>query len=233
MKLSIVIPCYNEAENIPLLLAEYAKQLSGRSDIEVILVDNNSKDDTAGVLAGLVPQYPFLRTAFESSPGYGFAILAGLNASTGEYVGWTHGDMQAPPQNVIRAWELIQSFGGQNVYVKGKRYGRPLFDQLFTFGMTVFETLYLGSWLNDINAQPNIFHRSFFEKWHNPPTDFSFDLYALHKAKKEKMRIVRFAVPFLKRMHGTSAWNTGLASKWKFIKRTVDFSRKLKRENKI
>lgn len=230
MKLSIIIPCYNEAENIPLILEEYNKLLNNRTDIEVILVDNNSKDNTAEVLNKLAPKYHFLKIVFEPVPGYGSTILAGLKHANNEYVGWTHGDMQTPPQNVISAFELMQSYNSrQDIYIKGKRYGRQLADKIFTLGMSLFETIYMGALLNDINAQPNIFHRSFFESWKNPPTDFSLDLYAFYKAKKEGLKIVRFAVPFLRRIHGTSAWNTGLASKWKFIKRTVKFSQRLKK----
>ena len=48
-----------------------------------------------------------------------------------------------------------------NCYVKGDRKGRPIFDQIFTLGMSFFETIYLRTKLWDINAQPNIFHRSF------------------------------------------------------------------------
>ena len=90
----------------------------------------------------------------------------------------------------------------------------------------------MGERLHDINAQPNIFHRSFFESWDNPPHDFSLDLYALYMAKKRKISVVRFDVLFPERIHGTSSWNTGFAAKKKFIKRTLDFSSKLKKRLK-
>lgn len=82
----------------------------------------------------------------------------------------------------------------------------------------------------DINAQPNIFHRSFFESLHNTPKDFSLDLYFLYMAKKRGLNVIRFDVLFPERVHGESSWNTGFLSKWKFIKRTIDFSIKLKKE---
>jgi hypothetical protein len=49
-------------------------------------------------------------------------------------------------------------------------------------------------------------------------------------AKKKGLNVIRFDVIFPERLHGESSWNTGLASKWKFIKRTLDFSVKLKKE---
>jgi len=232
MKLSIVIPCYNEAKNIPLILERYMKIIS-RNEIEVVLVNNGSTDETAVVLHELLPKYPFLKIAnVPVNQGYGYGILLGLKESTGDFIGWTHGDMQTPPEDVATAFGLIQKNGNDpKLYCKGTRRGRPVFDLIFTFGMSLFETLYLGKWLYDINAQPNIFHRSFFEKWKNPPTDFSLDLYALYLAKQEKMKIIRFPVFFLKRIHGESHWNKNFASKWKFIKRTMEFSVKLKKNN--
>jgi glycosyltransferase involved in cell wall biosynthesis len=231
MKLSIVVPCYNEAANLPHLLAAYAAVIV-RDDIEVVLVNNGSTDTTADVLAELAPQYRrFLRiVTVPVNQGYGFGILSGLRATTSEYIGWTHGDLQTPPADVVRGLDLIEaSTTPQRLYVKGTRVGRPLFDRFFTFGMSVFETLYLRCWLYDINAQPNIFPRSFFTTWENPPHDFSFDLYVLYTAKKANLHITRFVVPFLARQHGHSSWNTGLKSKWKFIKRTITFSLELKK----
>ena len=70
----------------------------------------------------------------------------------------------------------------------------------------------------------------FFETWKNPPRDFALDLYALYMARKANLNIVRFDVLFPERQHGQSHWNNGsLKAKWKFIKRTLDFSVKLKR----
>ena len=139
--------------------------------------------------------------------------------------------MQTDPTDVLKALEIIEKQkNSHNTYVKGDRKGRALFDQFFTMGMSLFESVYLGKKLWDINAQPNIFHRSFFESLDNIPKDFSLDLYFLYIAQKQGLKIVRFDVVFPPRIHGESSWNTGLASKWKFIKRTIDFSVKLKKE---
>lgn len=230
MKLSIVVPCYNEKENIPLILERFRKVIEKR-DVEVILVDNGSTDGTAELLKKLLPEYPFAHTVrVKVNQGYGYGILQGLKECNGDYIGWTHADMQTDPEDVIRAFKLIERSGRNQVFVKGRRKGRPLFDRFFTNGMSLFESLYLGTRLYDINAQPNIFPRGFLKEWKKPPYDFSLDLYALYMAKKKKMEVIRFEVLFPERIHGTSSWNTGLVSKWKFIKRTLAFSRKLKKE---
>ena len=55
MRFSLVIPCYNEAANLPLLL-ERCKELAVRPGVEVVLVDNGSTDSTAEVLQNLLPK---------------------------------------------------------------------------------------------------------------------------------------------------------------------------------
>lgn len=231
MKLSIVVPCYNEEKNIPLVLEKFQSVIK-RDDVEVILVNNGSKDNSQLVLNELIPKYPFARTVLvEVNQGYGFGILSGLKEAKGDYIGWTHADMQTDPYDSIKALDLIESAGNpKNLFVKGNRKGRPIFDNFFTIGMSFFESVYMGVALWDINAQPNIFHKSLFASWKNPPFDFSLDLFALYSAKKKGFQVLRFPVIFPERLHGASSWNTGLSSKWKFIKRTLDFSFKLKKE---
>ncbi len=233
MKLSIVVPCFNEEKNIPLIANRFNEVIK-RDDIEVILVDNGSTDNSHCVIEDLLPKYSFLRTVkLESNQGYGFGILFGLRGAQGEYIGWTHADMQTDPYDVIRGLELIErSSQPTKIFVKGKRQSRPIGDRFFTCGMSAFESMYLGVPLNDINAQPNLFHCSFFELWEDPPYDFSIDLYAFYMARRHNFDVVRFPVRFTQRIHGHSHWNSGLKAKWKFIKRTLDFSFSLKRRLK-
>jgi len=233
MKLSIVVPCYNEAKNIPLILERFGQVIQG-ADKELILVDNGSTDNSQDIMKSLLPDYPFARIEkVEVNQGYGFGILSGMHAARGEYLVWTHADMQTDPYDVIKAFELIEKAPRpEETYVKGNREGRPLMDNIFTWGMGIFESIYLGVSLKDINAQPNLFHRSFFESWKSPPHDFSLDLYAFYMARCQQISIIRFPVLFKKRIHGHSHWNFGWKSKWKFIKRTLDFSFKLKKRLK-
>ena len=226
------MPCYNESKNIPLILKKFASVIN-RDDIEVLLVNNGSTDNSDTIFSELVSNYPFARVVdVEVNQGYGFGIVSGLKNAKGEFIGYTHADMQTDPADVLKALQIIeQQENPKNIYIKGDRKGRAIFDQFFTMGMSAFETIYLGKKLWDINAQPNIFHRDFFELIKDDcPKDFSLDLYFLYTAQKNGLNIVRFDVLFSERIHGESSWNSGLASKWKFIKRTIEFSIKLKKE---
>ncbi len=227
MKFSLIIPCFNEASNLPLLL-ERCKVLAAKSEVEVILVDNGSTDSTTQLLLNLLARYPGCRTVrVEKNLGYGFGILSGLRAAKGEILGWTHADMQTDPQDVFNGLELFERYG-RDILVKGRRYGRPLADVIFTIGMSLFETLLLAKPMWDINAQPTMFSHKFFESWRSPPDDFSLDLYAYYQAQSQGLKVYRFPVKFGERAHGVSNWNVNWDAKWKFIRRTIAFSIKLK-----
>jgi glycosyltransferase involved in cell wall biosynthesis len=229
MRFSLVIPCYNEAANLPLLL-ERCKELAARPNVEVVLVDNGSTDSTTEVLQNLLPKYPGCRSIrVEKNQGYGFGIVSGLQAAKGEVLGWTHADMQTDPQDALLGLELLQKHG-DDIFVKGRRYGRPFMDVVFTVGMSIFETVLLARPMWDINAQPTMFSRRFFESWTVPPDDFSLDLYAYYQAKKCGLKVYRFPVRFGERAHGVSHWNVSWAAKRKFIHRTVNFSLQLKKK---
>ncbi len=231
MLFSIIVPCYNEEQNIPLIFEKFSQALSDNPcKLELLLVNNGSTDGSANVFEQLLPKYPFARiVTVEKNQGYGYGILQGLYSAKGDYLGWTHADLQTDPKDVLKAINIVHERGSGNLYVKGNRKGRPFFDQFFTTGMSIFESFYLGEKLYDINAQPNIFPASFFKNWQNPPYDFALDLYALYIALKQGLEVIRFDVAFPPRIHGTSNWNTGIAAKYKFIKRTFDFSYKLKK----
>lgn len=231
MKFSLVIPCYNESSNLPLLL-ERCAELGRQPGIEVVLVDNGSTDNSPEVFAALLPRYPGCRSIrIDVNQGYGFGILTGLRAAKGGILGWTHADMQTDPQDVLRGLAFFDG-NGNDFFVKGRRYGRSASDVFFTTGMSVFETALLGQALWDINAQPTMFSRSFFETWREPPSDFSLDLFAYYLARRSKLKICRFPVRFGARAHGLSHWNVNWAAKRKFIRRTVDFSLQLRRRVK-
>ena len=228
MKYSLIIPCFNEEKNLPLLI-EKSKELLSRNDIQLILVDNGSTDNTKKILLNYKLKHKNLSVVHvKENKGYGFGILSGLNEAEGDIIGWTHADMQTDPNDFLEGIIFFKKFS-ENIFVKGKRYGRPFGDTFFTIGMSIFESILLGTRLWDINAQPTIFSKSFFHSLKNPPNDFSLDLYFYYKAIQSNLKIYRFPVLFGERAHGVSHWNVDFSSKLKFIRRTINYSFKLKK----
>ena len=232
VKFSLIVPCYNEASGIPALF-ERCHEVFQSPEYEVVLVDNGSTDHTQTLLAELLVKHPIIRTIrLNTNIGYGKGILAGLESAQGEILAWTHADLQTDPKDVLEGFKLFsQTRNLQKSYIKGLRYGRSIPDFFFAFCMSCFETLLFRKLLWDINAQPNIFSRGFYDTWIDPPQDFSLDLYVYFQAKKQRLNIIRFPVFFGLRQHGVSHWNISWQDKMKFIYRTFRYSLKLKRES--
>ena len=231
---SLVIPCYNEADNLPMLVERCREVTSRRNNLEIIFVDNGSTDESASIFAAHIDtaREPQLRVCtVENNRGYGFGIVSGLHSAQGECLGWTHADMQTDPTDFLEAINLYESHGCKPAYIKGKRQTRPFRDQLFTTGMTLFEYGLLGYWMDDINAQPNLFQRSFFESLKSPPIDFSLDLYFFFSALADGLPLYRFPVVFGDRLHGVGH-NDKLSAKLRYSSATISYSIKLKKHLK-
>jgi glycosyltransferase involved in cell wall biosynthesis len=226
--LSIVIPCYNEEKSIPELVARCGR-LYDQHGIEFILVDNGSLDNSRKILEIQTQNLRGVNTVFvDKNLGYGFGIRQGLAATKSTYTGWTHADLQTDIGDVVAALEVLNTMPNASVFVKGNRSGRPIFDTLFTFGMSIFESLLFRTRLWDINAQPTIFSSTLLNDFVNAPDDFSLDLFAYLTAKKQGYSVHRIPVYFHKRVHGVSSWNVGWRSRIKFIRRTLNFSFELR-----
>jgi glycosyltransferase involved in cell wall biosynthesis len=232
VRLSLVIPCYNEARSLPQLIARCSEVFAAEPACEIVLVDNGSTDDSADVLARELANKTGIRSVrVPVNRGYGHGILEGLRSSGSEILGWTHADLQTDPMDAVRGLAMFRNERDPNrLFVKGSRYGRPVADVVFTFGMSFFETLWMGRAMRDINAQPTLFPRTFLESWRDPPEDFALDLFAYAEAKSSGMKVRRFPVLFAPRQHGVSHWNVDWKAKAKFIRRTLDFSFRLRRE---
>lgn len=234
-KLSVIVPCYNEAENIPLIIADFKRAATERDDVEIILVNNGSSDDSSVVLERELKKErsDFFRVVnVEKNQGYGFGILAGLEVASADTLAWTHADMQTDPADVFRGFELYQKENNDKIFVKGKRRNRALAEYLLTFAMQSFASTMLKIFLNDINAQPKIFSKNFYYSFlkDKAPNDFSLDLFALYQAKKNNFLIKEVDVYFKKRLYGEAK---GGAGSWrvriKVIRRTVSYILKLRK----
>ena len=131
----------------------------------------------------------------------------------------------------MKGFEYFKESNKDILFVKGLRRKRKVGDEFFTICMSIIASIFLKKYLWDINAQPNLFPKSFFNSWKNPPADFSLDLYVLNNAKKQKFNIVRFPVVFKDPIFGSSKWNKNFFSKIKFIKRNFVYTFKLAFQN--
>ena len=132
-RLSCVIPCYNEAANLRLLLPILAEQLRGcTSEWEVVLVNDGSRDDTSAVFDEWTHQPGFRAIEFSRNFGKEAALTAGLQAANGDVVVLMDSDMQHPPRFIPEMVKQWQS-GSDVVYaLRENRDDESLFKQVGT-----------------------------------------------------------------------------------------------------
>ena len=229
--LSVIIPCYNESENISVI---FNKLSLFDNDVEIVFVDNGSTDNTAERISDKVAEINRCNikcVTVTTNIGYGHGIMSGVNSASGEVLSWTHADLQTDPSDVLEAYKKYTAHPRYpDCILMGRRVGRKFFDAMFTAGMSLLSTVLLRVPLSDVNAQPKGFHRNFLKKLPNPPRDFSLDLYLLYQARVHKYPILEHQVHFGKRLYGESKGGGTLKGKLKLIQRTWKYIMKLTRE---
>jgi dolichol-phosphate mannosyltransferase len=107
--LSLVIPAFNEQQNIDVLLKRCGEALSGLSrPFEVIIIDDGSTDDTPALLLAGLSQYPWLRILrMVRNGGQSAAFDAGFRAARGQFIATIDADLQNEPEEIPRLLQLL------------------------------------------------------------------------------------------------------------------------------
>ena len=106
-KLSLVIPTFNESQNINQIVSVLSKLLDRTipEDYELIVVDDDSPDRTWEIADKLIPSYPQLRVIRrETERGLSTAVIRGWQAARGEILGVIDADLQYPPEILLQLW---------------------------------------------------------------------------------------------------------------------------------
>lgn len=100
ISVSVIVPTYGEAENLPALVAQVAKAFNARGwRWEIVVVDDNSPDATSTVLAALVQDHPQLRFLIRKEDrGLSSAVLAGFAMARFDYLVVMDADLSHPPE---------------------------------------------------------------------------------------------------------------------------------------
>ena len=145
--ISIIVPTINESENLPLLVPRVAAVMDGRK-WEMIIVDDNSRDNTAAVCADLATHYP-LKLSVRKTPTHGLsgAVLHGFAQARGDVLVCMDADLQHPPEKLP---ELIDAVIGSDAdFSLGSRH-QPGGGTEQTWGL--FRQL--NSWVATMLAMP-------------------------------------------------------------------------------
>lgn len=113
MDLSVVVPVFNEADNIRPLLEEIRTALEGHLDYEVIYVNDGSRDATLGELRDCRYEFPRLRILnHAASCGQSTAIRTGVRAARASWIATLDGDGQNDPADIPNLWARMRADTG-------------------------------------------------------------------------------------------------------------------------
>lgn len=135
-KISVIIPCYNEEESLPLFYKEINKIVKKMSNVsfELIFVDDGSRDKTLNIIKEFSKDDDNVRyISFSRNFGKEAAIYAGLEYSTGNYITLLDADLQEPPKLIEKMYKIITTKDVDIVALKTdahKEYG--IFRRFFT-----------------------------------------------------------------------------------------------------
>ncbi len=131
MKLSIVVPCYNEEKNIELIYDCIHNNFKKIKDYEIIFINDGSKDNTFKVLKELSQNSKESIKVINFSRNFGkeAAMYAGLEKSIGEYVSIIDADMQQDPKLVLSMIEFLdnnEDYDSVAAYQEKRKEGKVL-----------------------------------------------------------------------------------------------------------
>ncbi|MGO4221370.1 glycosyltransferase family 2 protein [Lysobacter sp. TAF61] len=105
-QLSVVVPVFNERDNVAPLVHEITAALRGKADFEIVYIDDHSRDDTLQVLQALKAEVPELRVIQHvTQSGQSTAVRNGVKAARGEWIATLDGDGQNDPADIPRLLE--------------------------------------------------------------------------------------------------------------------------------
>lgn len=162
--LTIAMPAFNEAENLPAMIEEVVAVVRNiTSDYEIIVVDDGSQDDTGRVVQRLAERMPQLRLVQHAeNQGYGTAVWHGLTSATKELIFFTDADRQFEMREISKLLARIE----QADLVVGYRQPRrdPLMRRLNGKGWSVLVTLLFGYTARDIDCAFKLMQREVIDR---------------------------------------------------------------------
>jgi dolichol-phosphate mannosyltransferase len=123
--LSVVVPVFNERDNVAPLVNEITAALRGRVAFEIVYVDDHSRDDTLAVLQNLKATVPELRVLHHvNQSGQSTAVRSGVKAARGEWIATLDGDGQNDPADIPKLLEKREASPAEVKLFAGWRVNR-------------------------------------------------------------------------------------------------------------
>jgi glycosyltransferase involved in cell wall biosynthesis len=204
MQLSVVLPCYNEEENIGRTVKDVSAWMQAAGiQGELIVADDGSKDRSSAILADLQKSIPFLRVVTRpKNGGYGMAVRDGLDAAATEWIAYMDSDGQFRPEDLEKLMAFCDRYG----FITGRRAHRadPFIRNMFGKVLGAVNFLVLGLWVRDVNCGMKMFRKDIWQQvrpTHNVEKLFNTEMF--RNLKRKGIAWATVDVPHYPRMAGS------------------------------
>ena len=195
--LSVVIPCYNEKENIRNIVDEVI--LSPVPNKEIIIVDDFSTDGTRTILEEEIKSLVSKIIYHDVNKGKGAALRTGFKAATGDVVIIQDADLEYDPKEYPRV--VYPIFNGDAEVVYGSRFLHQrrkgyLANRLANWGLTTFSNLFTHQHLTDMETCYKAFKREIIQSIDLEENRFGFEPEVTSKISKMGIRIKEVRISY-------------------------------------
>jgi len=203
--ISLVLPAYNEADNIEPMIAEATPALEANaSEYEIIVVDDGSADETAAVTRRVMETHPHVRLVQHPvNRGFGAAVISGFTNAEKDWIFYTDADRQF----VLSELESFVPFMDQADLIAGYRAPRrdPLLRVLYGKGWSMLCTLVFGYTVRDVDCGFKLFRREIIQALapQIASRGATFSIEWLVRAKRAGYRFVELPVSHRPRVAGS------------------------------
>lgn len=202
MRLSVIMPCYNEAESLPDILN---KVRAVTIDKEIIVIDDCSSDGTPNVLANEQRNDPNLRVIrHERNRGKGAAVRTGIAAATGDVIIVQDADLEYDPNDFYVVLKPI--FDGRVGVVYGSRFmgshtGMYFWNALGNKFLTFLTNFLFNCWISDMETCYKAFRADIIKNIPLESNDFRIEPEITAKILLRKERIFEVPVSYIGRTY--------------------------------
>ncbi len=232
VRLSILIPVFNEARTLRELLAQADAAVAAGLEKEFIIVDDGSTDGTREILGQLEGlQTPFRVVFHGQNMGKGAAIRTALTYVTGDLVLIQDADLEYDPRDYEELLGPILQGRADVVYGSRLRGGKPIrdFSLLYLWGnrfVTFVTNVLYGAALTDMETGYKLFRADVIKNIQIRANRFDFEPEVTAKILKRGYKLVELPISYYGRPHAEGkklTWWDGFAALWTLVKyRIVD-----------